>query len=252
MLRLFLLCLSVAFSNLGLANSSNASAASENELVVGFYEFPPWIYTDTNGVIRGSLYEAQRNIILRSGHQPRFRSLPSARLYNGLRDGNVHLWIGAAGKEDIAEFTLESQSLLGYTLLNLYYPAGQKLPRIPQDLVNKNIILLSGYTYWPSVNRLLQDPALNIQTHRTSNHASALQMLERGRGDYLINYAPPVNAAFKDLPEQPLEAVTLDRLSIRFIVSRKAPNPEQLLQDLDRTYQQMLKEGQQPFPRQFD
>lgn len=251
MFRLFLLCLSLGFSNLGLTHEATP-ASSRGELVVGFYEFPPWIFTDTDGSIRGSLYESQRDIILRSGYQPRFRSLPSARLYNGLKDGSVHLWIGAEGKADIREFTLESKSRLGQTLLNLYYPAGQQPPRIPQDLVNKNIILISGYTYWPSVNQLLQDPTLQIKTHRTSTHESALKMLERQRGDYLINYAPPVTAAFKHLPEQPLEAVPLDRLTIRFIVSRKAPNAEQILQDLDSAYQRMLDEGLHPFPSQFD
>lgn len=225
------------------AGQPDADPAPLTPVVFGFYEFPPSIYTDSNGVVSGRMRVLVDRMLLRAGYAPQYRSLPSARLYNGLRDGSVHLWVGSI-KPDLQDHVLEARGLLAETMLNLYYRADTPQPQIPQDLVGTNIILISGYTYWPNVNAMLADPTLKLTLHRTSNHVSALQMLERRRGEFLLDYAVPVDQARAELDMPPLPHQVLARLPIRFIVSRKAPQAEALREALDRVHEQMIEAGE--------
>lgn len=226
------------------ASGADSDPATLKPVVVGFYEFAPSIYTDSDGRIRGSVRDTVEPMLLRAGYRPRFRSLPSARLYNGLRDGSVHLWVGTS-KLDLAKHVIESKALLTETTLNLYYRSDTPEPLIPQDLVGRDIILISGYTYWPNVTAMLEDPTLELALHRTSNHVSALQMLERRRGDFLIDYTIPVEQARAELDMPELPHVVLAKLPIRFVISRKAPQPEALRDGLDSVYEQMVAAGEE-------
>ncbi len=95
-------------------------------LNVGYYEFPPYIYTARDGHAAGSGARLVRLLLERAGYRPAFRALPSARLYLGLQDGSVALWAGAA-KPELAADTLQARRVLGHVSLHLYYPAHQPL-----------------------------------------------------------------------------------------------------------------------------
>lgn len=212
-------------------------------LDVGYYEFPPYTYTAPDGSTHGSGAEMVRRILLKAGYRARFRSLPSARLYLGLQDGSVQLWAGAPGKPQLAGSTLECKRTLGHVDLNLYRLPSHPAPRLPQGLAGSQVILISGYSYWKPINDLLEDPRLNLVLHRTSTHVAALQMLERGRGDYLIDYQAPVEQARRELQ---MPALAFDRLysvDTRLIISRRAPDAEALRAKLDRAYDELKAAG---------
>jgi polar amino acid transport system substrate-binding protein len=220
------------------------AAEAERRVHVGYYEFPPYSYTDEQGLPSGSGLELAARLLEDAGYQADFRSYPGARLYSGLLDGSIALWLGASGKPELAEHTLESQHLLGDISLNLYFRPDTPTPRIPQDLQDRGVILINGYSYWQGVNQWLRDPARNITLHRTSNHASALEMLQRRRGDYLLDYQAPIDQAKRTLDMGELPFVELQRLSLRLIYSRHAPGAEHLRDDLDRVYQRLKDAGE--------
>jgi len=168
---------------LGLAAVSQAQAAGRT-LTVGYYDFPPVMYGDSHGVTRGEMAELTRLVLRRAGYRPRFRRLPSARLYTALKSGSVDIWLGAPGKPELRAHTRESAHSLGRVDLNLYHRADTPAPRIPESLVGQGVIVINGYSYWPSVNQLLQDPALDIRLLRTATHESALAMLRYRRADF--------------------------------------------------------------------
>src|SRR5690606_30695168 len=177
---------------------------------VGFYEFPPSIYTDEDGNAKGPVVSLVRRMMARAGYRAEFRSLPSARLYNGLIDGSVHLWAGATGQPALREHTLETRRALSEVTTNLYFRPDTPPPQIPDGLARRDVILISGYSYWPSVSRLLETPELGIVTHSTSTHTAALEMLRRRRGDFIIDYQIPVNEARKELGMGELPFVVLE------------------------------------------
>lgn len=220
------------------------AAEARQRVHVGYYEFPPFSYTDAQGQPSGSGLELAARLLDEAGYQADFRAYPGARLYSGLLDGSIHIWAGASGKPELAEHTLEGKHLLGEITLNLYFRHDTPAPRIPDDLQDRGVILITGYSYWQDVNQWLEDPARNITHHRTANHTSALEMLARRRGDYLLDYQAPVEQAKRALGMVDLPFVEVQRLPLRLIYSRHAPDAERLREELDRVYQQLQDAGE--------
>ncbi|MES2819405.1 MAG: transporter substrate-binding domain-containing protein [Pseudomonadota bacterium] len=211
---------------------------------VGFYEFPPYSYSDADGKPRGAILQLTERLLRHAGYRAAFRSQPSARLYAGLRDGSVQIWPGAPGKPELVGHTLESQTTLGQISLNLYFRRDTLLPRIPEDLAGRNVILIGGYSYWPAFNALLDDRALNIHQHRTGTHIAALEMLQRHRGDFLLDYQTPVEQARRQIGMEELPFMVLQRIPLRLILSRHSPGSEALREALDRAYAELVAAGE--------
>lgn len=83
--------------------------------------------------------------------------------------------------------------------------------------------MISGYTYWQPVNEMLNDPQLAVEQHRTGTHTAALEMLQRRRGDFLLDYQTPVEQARKRLGMSELPYLELQRIPLKLIVSSHAP-----------------------------
>ncbi len=228
----------------GLSFAQTESGQPLPVVNVGFYEFPPYTYSAADGAPEGSALRLTERLLKHAGYHPVFRSLPGARLYAGLRDGSVHLWPGAPGKEELKGYTLESRSVLGEFDLALYFRRDTLLPRLPEDLSGRGIILISGYSYWKPYRDWLSDPVLNIEQHRTSSHTSALEMLQRHRGDFLLDYVTPVEQARQRLGMAELPYVVLHRLRSKLIVSRRAPDAQKLLDALDGAYAELAAQGE--------
>ena len=224
--------------------SALAQHAPDPTISVGYYEFPPYSWTDHDGKPQGSILALTERLLRQAGYRGAYRSLPGARLYAGLRDGSVQLWAGAGGKSELIGHTYEARQSLGEFSLALYHLQSTPPPRPPEGLRGKGVIVISGYSYWKQINDLLADPAMGIVIHRTSTHAAALEMLLRGRGDYLLDYQAPVEQTRKSLGLSRLPYTVLQRIQLRLIASRHAAGGPQLLDELDRAYAQLEAAGE--------
>lgn len=213
-------------------------------LTVGFYDFPPAIYSDPQGRPRGPLVDLTRRVFEHAGYQAEFRAFPSARLYAALKNGTVDLWPGAPGKPELVADTLEGRETLAQISLNLYHRSDTPPPNVPESLRNGGVIVIGGYNYWPEVNQILRDPKLGIRLHRASSHASALEMLRFRRADYLLDYQIPVNQTLQRLGMPALPFVNIHEVPIRFIVSRRSHDSQTVLDALDRAYAEMAAAGE--------
>ena len=239
-----ILCLALAAALCCSPSHARTLASGPPPLVqIGFYEFPPYSYSDSQGRPQGAILRLTERLLRHAGYRGELRSYPGARLYSGLQDGSVHIWPGAPGKPELAAHTLETRTQVGEIVLNLYFRRDTLLPRIPEDLAGRGLILISGYSYWPQTNALLNDPQLAIQQHRTSSHTAALEMLQRRRGDFLLDYQTPVEQARRRLGLAELPFVELQRLPLKLIVSRHAPGAEALRDALDRVYEELQATG---------
>ncbi|MDM8348100.1 transporter substrate-binding domain-containing protein [Pseudomonas sp. sp1636] len=228
----------------GASPAHSASDGARPPVQVGFYEFPPYSYTDSQGRPQGAILHLTKRLLKHAGYQAVLRTYPGARLYNGLRDGSVQLWPGAPGKPELSEHTLETRTQLGEIALNLYFRRDTLLPRIPEDLQGRGIIMISGYSYWPQTNALLNDPALAIRQQRTGTHSAALEMLQHRRGDFLLDYQAPAEQARRSLGMGELPYVRLQSMPLKLIVSRHAPAAEALRDALDRAYRELSAAGE--------
>lgn len=213
-------------------------------LTVGFYDFPPAIYSDQQGRPRGPLVDLTRRVFEHAGYQAEFRAFPSARLYAALKNGTVDLWPGAPGKPELVADTLEGRETLTHISLNLYHRSDTPPPNVPESLSEQGVIIIGGYNYWPQVNQMLNDPQLDIRLHRTSSHASALEMLRLRRADYLLDYQIPVSQTLQRLGMPALPFVNIHKVPIRFIASRRLSDSQAVLDALDRAYAEMAAAGE--------
>lgn len=238
-----LLCL--ALLAVLFCGSNHAATANDiRPLVqVGYYEFPPYSYSDSQGRPLGTILQLSKRLLEHAGYRAEFRSYPSARLYNALQDGSVHVWPGAPGKAELREHTLEARTQLGEIILNLYFRRDTLMPRLPEDLKGRGVIMISGYTYWQPINQMLDDPLLAVQQHRTGSHTAALEMLQRRRGDFLLDYHTPIEQARKSLGMPELPFIQLQRIPLKLIISNRAPGAEALRDALDRAYEELLAAG---------
>lgn len=238
-----LLCLLLATLCCGASLANTSHGADKPVVQVGFYEFAPYSYTDSKGQPAGAILNLTSRLLEQAGYRAQIRAYPSARLYSGLQDGSVQLWPGAPGKTELLEHTLETETQLGEIVLNLYFRRDTLMPRLPEDLQGKGMIMITGYTYWQQVNQWLSNPALAISEHRTGSHTAALEMLQRRRADYLLDYSVPVEQARRQLGLRELPFIQLQRIPLRLIVSRHAPGAETLRDALDRAYQELQASG---------
>jgi polar amino acid transport system substrate-binding protein len=227
-----------------LLGTSSASLADPPLVKVGFYEFPPYSFSDEQGRPQGAILKLTARLLLHAGYRAEFRALPSARVYAGLLDGSVHIWPGAPGKPELAGHTWEGRTPLGEIQLNLYYRPETPRPKIPEDLAGRGIILISGYSYWKPATDFLDNPQLRLQLHRTSTHAAALEMLQRHRGDFLLDYQAPVDRAREHLGMGELPYINLRSLPLHLVVSRHIAGGEALRDALDRAYAELKAAGE--------
>ncbi len=233
------LCLACSFAH---ADEQPA----KRTVTVGFFEFPPYSWTDAQGQPQGNLLAFTERLLRKAGYQGRYRSLPGARLYAGLRDGSVELWPGASGKRELEGHVYEARNVLKNFDLVLYRRPNAVEPVIPDDLYQSRMIVISGYNYWQPVNDLLDNPALKIQRFPTRSHSSALAMLLRNRGDYLLDYREPIDQAVRDKGLAPLPYTLMQSLRGRLIASRHAPGAQQLLDELDQAFDELRAAGELP------
>lgn len=227
---------------LGICHA-HAGARPPATVQVGFYEFPPAIFTGTDGTAQGPLADVIRQVFIQAGYPLQLRSLPSARLYTGLQDGSVQVWAGAPGKPQLEGHTDIGKVQIAEITLNLYRLPDTPAPELPQGLAGRKLIMINGYTYWPGINEMLDDPQLAIEKHRTSTHEAALGMLLRRRGDFLLDYEVPIDQISQQLGVAVPPFQTLQRLPIHFILSRHMPNSRKLLDALDKAYLELQAAG---------
>ncbi|MFV0454956.1 MAG: transporter substrate-binding domain-containing protein [Pseudomonas sp.] len=240
MIRISTLLAALLFSAACLAGSA---ADERPTLTVGFLEFPPAIYSDAQGQAQGRVVEVTRRVLQQAGYKASFRALPCARLYTRLKDGSIDLWLGAAGKPELAAHTIETRHDLTRIDLNLYHRRDTPAPSLANaltELTGRGVILIGGYDYWPRINRILNDPQRKIRLHHTASHLSGLRMLEHQRGDFLLDYEIPVEHARQQLGMEPLPSITIKQVPVRFIISRYSPGNEALRDALDQAYEELM------------
>ncbi len=223
--------------------ASNATATDPPAVTVGLVELPPYSYYGEAGAPTGILLPLMELVVERAGYRAEFRIMPVARLVQGIQDGSLDIWPGLDNRPDLGGHTLVGASTLGHVNINLYYRQDTPEPRWPDDLRGQDLILISGLAYWPPLMATIQDPANGIRVHRTVNHAGAIGMLIRKRGNYVLNYETPMREALTQRPDLQLASKPLTRAPLKMVVSKRASiGGQQLMEQLEGAYQALRAE----------
>lgn len=236
----------VAFACLTAIGAAPASAAqpvtgSPTELRYGYPEQPPRAFTNAKGEPDGYYPRLLRVLLERAGIPWRADSYPAKRLMINLGTGDTNFSILVRNPE-LEQCCIYGSKPVWFDQLRAYY-VGDKPPLLRrEDLAGKRVITLAGFAYGGLI-QYINDPANRVANHPAQSHQAAFEMLSTGRADYLLDYAEPANS--EGLAKHPIPQIrssVLDTVHMYFVISRRYPDAENVLQRLESIYQRMREE----------
>jgi len=167
----------------------------------------------------------------RAGIPWRARSYPAARIFQYLRDGTTDfsMLVKAPALEQCC---LVGKRPVAATEVRVYHRRGVSPIRAREDLSGKEVITILGYSYGGLLS-FIKDPANRVGNSATATHDSAFKMLDRGRADYLLDYAGPAAEVLAAHPIEALDYDVIERLDVYLVLSRSYPDAEAVLARLE-------------------
>ncbi|WP_291830748.1 ABC transporter substrate-binding protein [Marinobacter sp.] len=222
---------------------------SASPVRVAYVEFPPMSYRDAMGEPQGEFVEITRKVAAEAGYEVDFLYLPITRTYLYLHNGTVDLWLGLTGTPALADAVLESWISPMSVELSAWYRDGTAPLRHMDQLQGKTVILIGGYTYGGLLYWLMEQPDIRIT--EAPNHRSAIDMLKRKRGDYLLDYSQPVREILTQASDAIVRESEVRTRNTAWLFSLASPRASILREAFDDAYVRLSERGEVPPVRQL-
>lgn len=221
---------------------ATAAAAQTRTIEYSYPDQSVWTTRlDARGEPDNPLLRLAAPLFQQAGLAWRARGLPAARLFEHLRDGQTDFSILVKGTA-LDKCCLVSKRPVAGTELRVYHRKGKRPVASREDLAGKEIITIHGYTYG-SLLPFIKDPANRIGNNGTVSHESAFAMLERGRADYLLDYAGPAQEVLADHPIHDLDYDVIERLDVHLVLNRTYPDAEAVMKRLEAIAETLTIDG---------
>lgn len=188
-------------------------------------------HKDAAGDPENPLLRLAAPLFERAGLPWRARTLPAARLFEYLRDGQTDFSM-LVKSPALDKCCLVSRRPVAVTELRVYRRKDRPPVTARQALAGQEVITVHGYTYGTLLAHI-RDPANGVISHGTASHDAAFAMLERGRADYLLDYAGPAQEVLARQPIPDLAYDVIDRLDVHLVLSRAYPDAEATMARLE-------------------
>ncbi|WP_339801331.1 transporter substrate-binding domain-containing protein [uncultured Marinobacter sp.] len=236
---------------IGILMISCCAHAQHRVLTVGYVDFPPYQFRDANGEPAGLFVELTRQVATEAGYRLEFLHLPTARVYYFLEIGAIDLWQGFANNPAVADSVLESRSRPLRVEYGVWHRSHVPGPEHFEDLKQRLLIRITGYNY-AGLARFL-DEAEDYRSTGTVNHNTAVEMLKRDRGDYVLGYREPMLEALKLNPVDDVLYVPMWVREAAWLFSIAGGDASRWRQAFDDAWQSLAEKGQlEPLPKLDD
>ncbi|MHA7853824.1 substrate-binding periplasmic protein [Marinobacter shengliensis] len=233
-----------------LVHADDQDPYSMKAVRVAYVEFPPITYRTAEGEPAGEFVEITKKVAAEAGYELEFIYLPVARTYLYLKDGTVDLWLGLSATPVLKEAVLESWiSPIPVELSAWYRQDTEPLEHMDQ-LHGSMVILIGGYTYGGLRDWLEDQPDIRIT--EAPNHRSAVDMLKRKRGDYLLDYRPPVREMLTHPSDAIIRESEVRSRNSAWMFSLASSRAAILREAFDDAYQRLAERGEVPPVRRFE
>lgn len=231
-------------------HAENKDPHSMEPVRVAYVEFPPITYRNTDGEPAGEFVEITRKVAAEAGYELEFIYLPVARTYLYLQNGTVDLWLGLSATPILSEAALESWSSPIPVELSAWYRQDTDALNHMDQLHGTVVILISGYTYGGLRYWLEAQPDIRIT--EAPNHRSAVDMLKRKRGDYLLDYRQPVREILTHPSDAIIRESEVRSRNSAWMFSLANPRAAVLREAFDDAYLRLAERGEVPPVRRFE
>ena len=239
---LFVVLISLCYS--ALVHAEDQDPYSMKAVRVAYVEFPPITYRTAEGEPAGEFVEITKKVAAEAGYELEFLYLPVARTYLYLKDGTVDLWLGLSATPVLKDAVLESWiSPIPVELSAWYRQDTEPLEHMDQ-LHDSMVILIGGYTYGGFRYWLEDQPDIRIT--EAPNHRSAVDMLKRKRGDYLLDYRQPVREILTHPSDAIIRESEVRSRNSAWMISLANPRAAILREAFDDAYLRLAERGEVP------
>lgn len=223
-----LLCLFIAIG----------AQAKSPTLVIGYVDMKPYSYTE-NGKAAGIYADLMHRLMARLSYSYEMKEYPVKRLNHLLGTGDAHIWIRVDGDRELQSQTYKSNHIVGTLKLGLHSVQKVDYQNIWQ--VHEPVIAIAGYSY-TGLRQKLEQADAGIEFIEASSHQSAFRMLRSGRARLLLDYERPAGYAVEQIGLKKTWFTQVSDAPSYFYVSKKAPDAELLLEQLEKAYQSLIME----------
>ena len=116
--------------------------------------------------------------------------------------------------------------------IRVYHLNGTAPIKKINDIANKNIITIQGYSYG-SLGRFLDDKRNRIKNNVVQTHAAAFKMLASQRADYVIDYVGPASEVLAAAPILRLRWEVLSRQDVHLVLAKNYPDAHRVMTRLE-------------------
>ena len=219
---------------------------TSRELRAGYIHFPPMAYTDENGKAQGMIIDLTNELAAMSGYRVKWVNYPINRIYRTLNTGDIDFWPGSPNVPALEGFTVESQPLGISVKLCAFALNSSPAVHSLANLQDRSLITIRGYTYREQLRALFSS---NTRAPIVApNNQAAMQLLLRGRADYLISYGHPMQEAMGDYALHGTRCHKLDEWPLVYVFSRKNPHARQIAEQFDQAFQVYRQPDAAPQP----
>ncbi|MBL4788915.1 MAG: hypothetical protein JKY60_07660 [Kordiimonadaceae bacterium] len=190
--------------------------------------FPRAYLASRGGVYCGGYFDIFRELIEEARFEPKFITMPMARIYSSIRNGesHFHMWMAGRDFNSISEQTLLVEpSVFPVIRISLYALVGTQNP-VVDDLRDVTIITVLGYEFSGFLDTLKARP--NVKFLYANNQASAVKMLKAGRAPYLLSAHARMDLKNLEIEHTELTETVLLARQIYATVLKSAPNHKDL------------------------
>lgn len=222
--------------------SSYLALAQKRTIKMGYIDFYPISYTNENGKAAGTYIDLMNKVSKEANIDIEYYLFPPQRLANQLITGKIDLWAGLTTLPNFAENTIHSKTIISKIELKLYWlNLAYKFSHANylKEIKDKNLVILRGYSYG-GLLYTLQNKENKYKISISDSHQSAIDFLQKGRADVLLNYHEPMQVVLKQNPSLNLKEMTLDSYPAHLVVSKKSEKPKELLQELEKALIKVL------------
>lgn len=219
----------------GLLSIQAVADDAPRDLRAAYIDFPPLAYTDDQGNPAGDIIRLSEELAASSGLRLIWQKIPVNRIHRNLRNGDIDLWPTSGSLPALQGYTLETQPLDISIRLCAYSRAPTPALEHLAQLVDRQLILIRGYTYRGELDQVLAKTSKPPVV--APNHIAALELLNRGRGDYLIHFSHPMDEALAEYPVSGLRCDLLATWPLALVVSQQTRDAQGIVDALNTAQQ---------------
>ncbi len=189
------------------------------------------IHVDEQGEPLNPLYRLADKLFAKAGIPWHAKSYPASRMFKYLQSGTAQFSI-LVKSPALQECCLFSRRSVAVAEIRAYSTNDKPVIKSREDLAGRSVITVHGYSYGGLLG-YITDPKNGIANNVAQSHQAAFLMLERGRADYLIDYAGPAAEVVAVKPLPYLRSDILVRQEVFLVLSKSYPDAERVMERLE-------------------